>query len=62
MELSKESKERVTNLTGRIVLMLQQREFSASETSALIICLQGLLEYQAKKHGIEPKVNNDPTN
>ena len=54
LKLTKESKERVTNLTGRIVLMLQQRDFSAAETSALILCLQGLLDHQAKKHGIEP--------
>ena len=57
--LSEESKERVTNLTGRVVLMLQQRNFSAAETSAFILCLQGLLDHQCKKHGVEP-INGSP--
>lgn len=51
MSLSQESKERVTAMTGRVVLMLQQRDFSAGETSALILCLQKLLEHQRLKHG-----------
>lgn len=52
--MNEASKERVTEMTGRIVLMLQQRDFTAAETSALILCLQKLLEHQVKKHGIEP--------
>lgn len=52
-------KEKVTAVTGRIVLMLQQRNFSAAETSALIACLQGLLDHQCKKHGIKPEGSNE---
>ena len=48
--MTEQSKERVNNLTGRIVLMLQQRAFTAEETSALIICLQRLLDFQINKH------------
>jgi hypothetical protein len=54
MSLSQESKDRITAMTGRVVLMLQQRDFSAAETSGLILCLQGVLDEQCRKHGIEP--------
>lgn len=47
-------KDKVTKTVGRVVLMLKQRDFSAGETSALIMCLQKLLEHQCEKHGIKP--------
>jgi hypothetical protein len=47
-------KEKVAITVARVVLILQQRDFSAAEINALIHCLQKLLEEQCKKHGIEP--------
>lgn len=54
MELTPEQKSRITAMTGRVTLMLQQRDFTATETSALIHCLQALLDEQCRKHGIAP--------
>lgn len=47
-------KPKIEATLGRIILMLQQREFTAAETSALILCLQSLLDIQCEKHNIEP--------
>lgn len=45
-------KEKVSNTVDRVVLILQQRNFTADETKALIKCLEELLKVQMKKHGV----------
>ena len=42
-------KEKITNTTARVILMLQQRAFTEAETDALIKCLQALLKHQVDK-------------
>jgi hypothetical protein len=56
--LTEKEKERVTNLTSRVVLLLQERNFTGIETKALIKCLEGLLNHQLEKHRGDSKNEN----
>ena len=57
--LSFASCERVQNMAFRIVTQLKQREFTAQETSALILCLQSLLDVQLANADTKKNVESE---